>query len=120
MCALWGGNGFLPFRFCRVRLCGRTIKQLVKGDSVEGCKCDKVVGVGGGFATLPFADGLTAHTELVGERLLREAGGFSSINEALRHRGVHIVSFRGRVLADASVLSVRKAPRCLHRFWLEF
>lgn len=54
---------------------------------------NEVIGIGRGFAVLPFTDSLTTHAQLGGKRLLRKPGGLAAINEPLRHRKIHNSSF---------------------------
>ena len=69
------------------------IQQLIQRHAIQRGERNKVIGIGRGFAALPFTDSLTTHTQLSGKRLLRKSGSLAAINEPLRHRKIHGSSF---------------------------
>lgn len=69
------------------------IQQLIQRHTIQRGERNKVIGIGRGFAALPFTDSLAAYTQLGGKRLLRKPGSLAAINEPLRHRKIHDSSF---------------------------
>lgn len=75
-------------------ICGLPIQQLIQRHAIQRGECNEVIGIGRGFAALPFADSLATHAQLGGKRLLRKPGSLAAIDEALCHRKIHGGSFR--------------------------
>lgn len=69
------------------------IQQFIQRHAIQRGECNKVIGIGRGFAALPFTDSLAAYTQLGGKGLLRKPGSLAAINEPLRHRKIHGSSF---------------------------
>ena len=79
---------------CAIGIASRLpIQQLIQRHAIQRGERNKVIGIGRGFAALPFTDSLTTHTQLSGKRLLRKPGSLAAINEPLRHRKIHDSSF---------------------------
>ena len=70
------------------------IQQFIERDAIQRGERNEVIGIGRGFAALPFTNSLAAYVQLGSKRLLRKAGSFTAIDEALCHRKIHGGSFR--------------------------
>ena len=86
------GSGIAVLRAVSVIYC-LPIQQLIQRHAIQRGKRNEVVGVGRGFAALPFADSLAAHAQLGSKRLLRKPGSLAAIDEPLRHCKIHGSSF---------------------------
>ena len=87
------GSGIAVLRAVSVIYC-LPIQQLIQRHTIQCSERNEVIGIGRGFAALPFADSLATHAQLGGKRFLRKPGSLAAIDEALCHRKIHGGSFR--------------------------
>lgn len=76
------------------------IQQFIQRHAIQRGECNKVIGIGRGFAALPFADSLAAYAKLSSKRLLRKPGSFATIDETLCHRKIHDSSFHAATVIE--------------------
>ena len=95
-------------------ICRLPIQQLIQRYAIQRGKRNKVIGIGRGFAALPFAHGLTAYAQLGSQCFLGKPGSFAAVDEALCHRKIHRSSFR--LMVESNEPSMPRTVGSDHHF----